>query len=132
VTAQRLRAEATTNAGRTFLDALRAMDAIDPTLPPVDWEHGIVAIEAEAREPLARALAESEERVRVLEAALGDWDAKAKAETDTSLHRMGHRDDPMAQQADNFAAEALYAAEDRLHSLVDPEWAALSEPETPR
>jgi len=81
---------------------------------------------------VARALAESEERVRVLEAALGDWDAKAKAETDTSLHRMGHRDDPMAQQADNFAAEALYAAEDRLHSLVDPEWAALSEPETPR
>ena len=63
MTAQRLRAEATTNAGRTFLDALRAMDAIDPTLPPVDWEHGIVAIEAEAREPLARALAESEKRV---------------------------------------------------------------------
>ena len=77
-------------------------------------------------------LAESEKRVKVLEAALRDWDARAKAETDTSLHRMAHRDDPIAQQADNFAAEALYAAEDRLHSLVDPEWAALSEPETPR
>jgi hypothetical protein len=40
----------TTEAGRTFLGAIEAMDALDPVAreTPVDWLHGIHAIEQEA------------------------------------------------------------------------------------
>ncbi len=41
----------TTEAGRTFLSALETMDRLTPSAAetPVDWGHGILAIEQQAR-----------------------------------------------------------------------------------
>jgi hypothetical protein len=37
-----------TKAAKTFLEALRVMDALDTSVSPVDWLHGFLAIEDEA------------------------------------------------------------------------------------
>jgi hypothetical protein len=57
--------EPRTEAGRTFLEMLTVMDSLDDVArkTPVDWAHGILEIEKQARAAALREVAEKVERL---------------------------------------------------------------------